>query len=65
MVADVVVPFRGRRGLSGGKKPASRRDVVDCWRRLHDVIQEIPDEDLKQEALEFWSQKVPKILHGS
>lgn len=39
--------------------------TADCWNRFHDLIQEIPDEALREEALEFWRKRLPAILSFS
>lgn len=56
-----VVQLRGRK-TAHSKRETRRRSLVDSWRDLYEVIQEIPDENLKQEALEFWNNKVPIVL---
>lgn len=65
MESDVVVPFR--RIKKSAKKVSSKRvaSLIDCWDRLHEVIETIPDENLRAEALEFWQLRVPRVLHGS
>lgn len=62
MGSDVVVPFKSR---SVRRVVDQRAGMVDCWQRLREVIQDIPDESIKQEAIEFWNDRVPRVLHGS
>lgn len=57
-----VVPIRGRRETHNNKNMDPRTLTADCWNRFHDLIQEIPDPGLREEALDFWRKKLPSIV---
>ncbi len=63
MTSDTkVVPFKARRENQNNKNIDPRILTADCWNRFHDLIQEIPDPGLREEALEFWRKKLPSIV---
>jgi hypothetical protein len=59
---DKVVPLFHRRREKAPTQQSQRKVTASCWHRMYDLIQEIPEEDIREEAMEFWRGQLPKIL---